>query len=586
MKMSGRYYIGLATTLHDSAVAIVSDTGEILFAEAAERRYQVKRSIGCPPDNIAWTEDLVNKYCDGIAEHVITRSWSNNEVRRGSLFYSSGMLRVILKENIKKNILNITGILPIAFNNAVFVIKNGIAVAMNAGASMERVIRNMPGTCNVKNIAYDHHLSHAGLACYGSPFNEAVCWVIDGNGEGGPSSIYKYKNGKIILLEKQKGPVSLGSFYQGLTFFCGFDPLKGEEWKVMGLAAYGSFSEHLYSLFTSMYYVDGCKIRYRTNKFKAHKTFKSILELVSADWGDLSLKADVAYNGQLAYTQWMNELSSNIHKKYPSDNLILTGGCALNSSYNGEILDKTPFRDLYVPSAPADDGNALGGALLAYYADHPHLESIHKNISPYLGSEITDDQIQRFLRFSGYQKVRKLDVDKYDIAASLLSEGKIVGWVQGKAEFGPRALGNRSILADPRKKEIKDIINDRVKFREEFRPFAPSILHEFGNEYFEHYLESHYMERTLKFKKEVIGKVPGVVHEDNTGRLQSVKEEWNYELYHLLKAFHNITGIPVLLNTSFNVMGKPIIHTIEDAISTFFTTGLDALIINDHLIEK
>jgi len=584
--MSGRYYIGLATTLHDSAVAIVSDTGEILFAEAAERRYQVKRSIGCPPDNIAWTEDLVNKYCDGIAEHVITRSWSNNEVRRGSLFYSSGMLRVILKENIKKNILNITGILPIAFNNAVFVIKNGIAVAMNAGASMERVIRNMPGTCNVKNIAYDHHLSHAGLACYGSPFNEAVCWVIDGNGEGGPSSIYKYKNGKIILLEKQKGPVSLGSFYQGLTFFCGFDPLKGEEWKVMGLAAYGSFSEHLYSLFTSMYYVDGCKIRYRTNKFKAHKTFKSILELVSADWGDLSLKADVAYNGQLAYTQWMNELSSNIHKKYPSDNLILTGGCALNSSYNGEILDKTPFRDLYVPSAPADDGNALGGALLAYYADHPHLESIHKNISPYLGSEITDDQIQRFLRFSGYQKVRKLDVDKYDIAASLLSEGKIVGWVQGKAEFGPRALGNRSILADPRKKEIKDIINDRVKFREEFRPFAPSILHEFGNEYFEHYLESHYMERTLKFKKEVIGKVPGVVHEDNTGRLQSVKEEWNYELYHLLKAFHNITGIPVLLNTSFNVMGKPIIHTIEDAISTFFTTGLDALIINDHLIEK
>ncbi len=282
----------------------------------------------------------------------------------------------------------------------------------------------------------------------------------------------------------------------------------------------------------------------------------------------------------------MNELITNIHKKYPSDNLIFAGGCALNSSHNGQILDKTPFKNLYVPSAPADDGNALGGALLAYYADHPHTESIHKNLSPYLGTEITDERVQHFLQFSGHQKVRKLATDKYETVARLLADGKIIGWVQGRAEYGPRALGNRSILADPRKKKIKDIINDRVKFREEFRPFAPSILHEYGPEYFEHYQESHYMERTLTFKKEVIDKVPGVVHQDNTGRLQTVKEEWNAELYHLLKAFHSITDVPVLLNTSFNIMGKPIIHTIEDALSTFFTTGIDVLVINDYLIEK
>jgi carbamoyltransferase len=455
---------------------------------------------------------------------------------------------------------------------------------MNAGANFERIIRNRLTPANIKTIAYDHHLSHAGLACYGSPFNEAICLVADGEGEEGSISIYRYENAKIHLLEKQAGFESLGNFYGGLTFLCGMDPLMGEEWKVMGLAPHGSFNERLYQLFRSVYNVDGCRlIKGSSNLLKVAGI---IQEHTSTDPNGLSLKADIAYNGHLVYTQWMNELITNIHKKYPSDNLILTGGCALNSSQNGEILDKTLFKGLYVPPAPADDGNALGGALLAYYTDHPHTESIHKNISPYLGTEINEDHLQHFLKFSKLNKIRKLTVDKYDTVAKLLAEGKIIGWVQSKAEFGPRALGNRSILADPRRKEIKDIINDRVKFREEFRPFAPSILHEYGDEYFEHYQESHYMERTLKFKKQVISKVPGVVHKDGTGRLQSVKEEWNPELYHLLKAFHKITGVPVLLNTSFNIMGKPIIHRIEDAISTFFTTGLDALIINDHLIEK
>jgi carbamoyltransferase len=171
-------------------------------------------------------------------------------------------------------------------------------------------------------------------------------------------------------------------------------------------------------------------------------------------------------------------------------------------------------------------------------------------------------------------------------AAELLAQGKIVGWVQGRAEFGPRALGNRSILADPRHADIKDKINALIKFREEFRPFAPSILHEHGEEYFFHYQESPYMERTLIFREEIRDKVPAVVHVDGTGRLQTVREEWNPRYYRLIKEFFELTGIPIILNTSYNIMGKPIIHSVEDAISVFYTTGLDALAIEDVLIEK
>ena len=586
--MRKRYYIGLATSEHDPAIAIVNGNGEVLFAEASERRYQVKRAFGCAPDNIMWAEELIKKLCNAGKDYIIIDSWSNKKktARRAMMYQLFGLFSFDWNKTVKSIYLNLTSLLPEHFDDILFGGKNFMAVTMNAGASLERCIRKRrDSSVKVKKIAYNNHLCHAGLACFGSPFHEAVCFVADGQGEEGSFSIYKYESGKISILENQKGEVSLGGFYERLTSLCGFDRIKGEEWKVMGLAAYGSFNEQLHSLLMSMYFVDECTAKYRKNKADTNKIFKTVQDLVTVDPNNFSLKADIAYNGQLVYSQWMNELITNIHKKYPSDNLIYTGGCALNSSHNGEILDKTPFKNLYVPSAPADDGCALGGALLAYYADHPHTESIHKNISPYLGTEIDDEQLQHFLQFSG-QKVRKLEHDKYETVARLLAEGKIIGWVQGKAEYGPRALGNRSILADPRKKEIKDIINERVKFREEFRPFAPSILHEYGHEYFEHYQESRYMERTLTFKKEALDKVPGVVHEDNTGRLQTVKEEWNAELYRLLKAFHKITNVPVLLNTSFNIMGKPIIHTIEDALSTFFTTGIDALVINDHLIEK
>jgi carbamoyltransferase len=296
--------------------------------------------------------------------------------------------------------------------------------------------------------------------------------------------------------------------------------------------------------------------------------------------------ADLAYTTQLFYAESMTQLLRNFCALGISENLVLGGGCALNSSYNGQIVGTTGFKQLHVPSAPADDGNALGAAWLAYYRDHPDRKPKAAVQSPYLGSTLSERTLANLIEFGRLQKARHLPGTLAQETARLLADGKLIGWVQGRAEFGPRALGNRSILADPRPVDMKDRINSRVKFREEFRPFAPAILDEFGAQYFENYQVSPYMERTLAFKESAREKVPAIVHVNRTGRLQTVRREWNPRFYDLIRAFYELTGVPMLLNTSFNIMGKPIIHSLEDAVGLFYTTGLDALVIEDYLIEK
>ena len=214
------------------------------------------------------------------------------------------------------------------------------------------------------------------------------------------------------------------------------------------------------------------------------------------------------------------------------------------------------------------------------------LECAESRGTPYLGSEIDAEVIGRFATLGELQGLEHIPGAIAQRTARLLADGKIVGWVQGRAEFGPRALGHRSILADPRAPDIKDRINQRVKFREEFRPFAPAILDEFGDEYFEQYQPSRYMERTLRFRAGMIDRVPGVVHADGTGRVQSVRAEWDPLFCALLRHFHALSGVPMLLNTSFNIMGKPIVHSLEDCLGMFFTTGLDALVVGDYLLKK
>ena len=571
-------YIGLSVTYHDPALAIVDESGEVVFAEATERYLQYKRALNCEPDSIDRMAELIETYCDVTDDWVVAFNWSRKRpfyetfCALADYFTPAGLMRPRFDK--RSTFLHKYQIFHMLACQTNAMAKGGI--------NLVRKLRERRPDCTVRFVDFNHHLTHAAAACYTSPFEEAACLIVDSFGDGGSLAYYRYKDGRIHLLEEMKGIESLGFYYMKLTELCGFDWLRGEEWKVMGLAPYGRLDEAVYALLQETLAVEGCSLRQRLDRICA------CMEQLEArtPLQSMQQKADLAYTGQYFFSELMVQLVNQCGRLCPSDHLVLGGGCALNSSFNGQVLQQTSFEELYVPSAPADDGTALGAALLAYDRDHPERQPPAEILSPYLGSRLSSHRLHDMVRFGGLPCVKHSPDRLCEETAQLLVQGKLVGWLQGKAEFGPRALGNRSILADPRDASTKDRINERVKFREPFRPFAPAILHECGTDYFEQYQLSPYMERTLRFRREVRDKVPAVVHVDGTGRLQSVKREWNPRFYDLLQAFYRLTGIPLLLNTSFNVMGKPMAHSVEDAVSVYLTTGLDALVIEDYLFVK
>jgi carbamoyltransferase len=576
-----KYYIGLATTYHDPAIAVVNSEGKVLFAEASERPLQQKRAFSAPADLREVVRRILQEYCEPDSEFVVVKPWSHQMQKLMNLMCLLGktnhevlprrpakMTKYLLRDDL---ICSILWIQYSAFN-------------ISGGNLADILKAEFPGS-RISYLRVPHHHAHAATACFTSPFAEAACMVIDGQGENGSMSYYAYRDGRLRRIFEFKGSEGLGILYAICTSFCGFSGEEGEEWKVMGLAAYGELDSEVLTDFRDLVRVDGLSLKYppirqieawfARMKPKARVKGTSALEV-----------ANLAFTTQFFYAEVMDQLLNNFYQLGISDNLALGGGCGLNSTYNGEITQRTKFKNLHVPSAPSDDGNALGAALLAYYQGHPDAKPNAEIHTPYLGSKMSKQALDNLIAFGGLEKLRCLPDTIHRETARLLAEGKLVGWVQGAAEFGPRALGNRSILADPRPADMKDKINSLVKFREEFRPFAPSILDEFGEEYFENYQVSPYMERTLKFKESAKKKVPAIVHVNASGRLQSVRREWNPRYYDLIKAFCEITGVPMLLNTSFNIMGKPIIHSVEDAIGLFYTTGLDALVLEDYLIEK
>lgn len=568
-------FIGLSCTGHDNALCIVDSFGEVVFCEATERYLQNKRSYNSPPDDINRISALIEKYCDPNAALVVSKSWSDetkakfqrerelfatrfSESKDQSYYFSHYILDFI--ENTVQN--------------------SGPQIDYRCGAGSGRSLA-------FKN--FEHHLTHAAAACYSSPFDQCVCVIVDALGECRTTSVYSFENGLITELSatETEGNLfkSLGMFYGNLCEACGFNSWAGEEWKVMGLAAYGKFDEEIYNCLCSLIKVDGLDLICPESESDMLKELSSF----SRKEGQSPLAvADLAYTGQQVFGELMTQLLTNAHGLGISDNLVLGGGCALNSSYNGQALSDTPFKQLHVAPAPGDDGNALGAALLAYhhYSDFTPDHQKTTILSPYLGSTMSADQLEKCKLYSGLPFFIADDSSLISGTASALADGMIVGWVQGQAEFGPRALGNRSLLADPRESSVKDRINSQVKFREEFRPFAPSILAEYGDDYFEDFQLSPYMERTLLFRPEVRSIVPGVVHEDGTGRLQTVTAQINERYYNLLSSFHEITGVPILLNTSFNVMGKPIVHFVEDVLSVFLTSRIDLAVIENTIFAK
>jgi carbamoyltransferase len=575
-----RYTIGLATTFHDPAIAILDPQGEVLFAEAAERYLQYKRAPNCEPDTAARMESLLRRHIPPGAEIQLATSWGPeftsflDQMSRSGAFTLDSLLK-----------------LSPAFNRSLVPERSerGLIAALHhqqqrAGLGILLGLDRAFGEARIAGLSrYGHHLSHAAYACWSSPFADAACLVVDGMGETGASAIFALKDGRITELKRHRGRESIGFYFGFVTDLAGFDQAKGEEWKIMGLAPYGRRDPELLALLRRLYRIEGTKLSF-ADADTVRQVADEILARRPADALDQGW-ADLARCGQDVFAEMMAALLAETAALCPSPNLVLAGGCALNSSFNGKIAGQHGFANVHVPSAPADDGNAIGAAWLAHAEANPDWRPPAGPLTPYLGSRVSTEPFERMAAFE--PRLQKLTGDEIVLkTAELLAEGKLVGWVQGRAEFGPRALGNRSILADPRPADAKDLLNAKVKYREAFRPFAPSILAEHGPDWFENYQDSPYMERTLTWREAVRARVPAVVHEDGTGRLQSVTAARNPRYCALIEAFHALTGVPVILNTSFNIMGKPILHTSEDAILMFYTSGLDALVVEDWLLVK
>jgi len=476
------------------------------------------------------------------------------------------------------------------------------------------------GTCDTLNPKYfyeyrdkirlyNHHLCHAAAVYYTSPFRESAIFVADGLGsvwntkDGGYKyetySYYSAKDLKISLLGKQYGkidssldethlhhiyiPNSLGLFYNYITKIIGFDFL--DDGKTMGLSAYGD-PQKFYDKFIDHFEFKSNGVLNNNFGKKEVEYFSKLIEDTVDKQKKFKLKADIAASCQKVFEECYLYCLNYLFKKTGSKNLCLSGGIVLNSVANGKIREKTPFRNIHYFPACGDNSIAVGAAFLAYYESNSSKGSkpLIYYQTPFLGKVYSRNQIKQTLNKKGVKYIKPKNI--YEEVAKLISEGKIVGWFQGGSEIGPRALGHRSILADPRNKKIKDVLNKKVKHREFFRPFAPAILMEYATNYFEYINSpSPYMLEVFPIKKSVQPKIPAVVHKDGSGRLQTVGWK-NRSLYLLIKEFYKITSVPVILNTSFNINKMPIIETPEDAINCFLQTDIDILAIENFLCKK
>ncbi|QIJ75838.1 carbamoyltransferase [Methylobacterium sp. NI91] len=584
-----RTYLGLATTFHDPALALVGPDGTVLFAEAAERYLQYKRAPNCEPDPGTRMAGLLKRHVPKGTDLVIATSWGEqfSDFLKGQAAAGAFDLPALAAHPSTLNRSFVPERAERVFIADLHAMQaragNGTMLALD---NETRGFGGQPRATIAGRRRYAHHLAHAAYALWGSPFEEATALIVDGMGETGAAAIYRLKDGRIEEVRRQRGRGSVGFLYGLITDLAGFDQIKGEEWKIMGLAPYGRTDPELMAILRRLYTVEDGRLKF-SDEATVQAVAAEILARRPKDVGEQGW-ADLARCGQDIFSELMDVLVAEAWRLAPSDNLVIAGGCGLNSSYNGRVLGRSGFRRLHVPSAPADDGNAIGAAWLALAEDDPDWRGPPRAVrplTPYLGSLVSTEPLERMAEWE--PRARRLGHEGVTReAAKILAEGGLVGWVQGRAEFGPRALGNRSILADPRPAQAKESLNAKVKYREAFRPFAPSILAEAGPDWFEDYSDSPYMERTLVWREAVRERVPAVVHADGTGRLQSVTRERNLAYAALIAAFAELTGVPILLNTSFNVMGKPILHTAEDAILMFYTTGLDAIVVEDWILTK
>ena len=554
------WYLGLSTSGHDPALALVDEAGQVGFAEATERFLQDKRAWGVAPDHVSHLARALRAVGAAPGDRIVVgTSWATTKAHNGRKVHDA--------------------LLPA--RDTIWMQGLQSRVQDSAGLSLLRL-----GFCDEPPPVhrFDHHLCHAVTACYFTDTADAACLVLDGEGDVGAVSFFELRQRALSRKWRSWGPGSLGTLYGWLTGLCGFDWRDGEEWKVMGLAAFGRADPDCVAQVAQLLIADRGRLRFADDE--AVQATRRLLEPLARGPGDPVFQAaDLAAAGQAAYATLADEILAAVAGSH--DTLILSGGCALNSSYNGTIPGRTGFSRLVVPPCPADDGNAIGAALLAWMEDTGADRVPFGGGSPFLGSAVSTTAAAACRKAAAQGlAVTELPAGDPDTVAGLLARGQILGVMRGRAEFGPRALGNRSILADPRRAEMKDAVNARVKGREAYRPFAPVVPERAVAGMFDCPAASPYMSMTLPWKSGFAHRVPAVVHEDGTGRLQSVTPEMFPWLSGVLSAFGRRAGVDVLLNTSLNIMGKPIVHSAEDALGMLLSTGLDGVLIEDVLIRK
>lgn len=458
--------------------------------------------------------------------------------------------------------------------------------------------------------AVEHHLAHLASAFYVSPFELAVAVSVDGFGDFASTAWGVGEGDQLDVGGRVYFPHSLGIFYQALTQYLGF-PHYGDEYKIMGLAPYGE-SKYLPQMRDIVHLVSDGSFTLNLKYFRHHKEkiasqwengqpefsslFSSALEDLLGPKRDPKMPLtqehrDIARSVQTMYEEAFFHLLNRLHERYGLDAVVLAGGCAMNSVANGKVCLNTRFRKVYVQSAAGDAGGAIGAAYAVWHKlggsrgftmDHaywgPAADAV--GISALLDARQADIAGQGCLveHFADEQALLQR-------TAAAISEGKVVGWFQGRMEWGPRALGNRSILGDPRRADMKDILNLKIKRRESFRPFAPSILREAVNDWFEQDADVPFMMQVFQIRPERRAEIPAVTHVDGSGRLQTVSRDSNPHYYGLIAAFQRLTGIPMLLNTSFNE-NEPVVCRLEEALDCFLRTHMDVLVLGDYLIRR
>ena len=579
------YILGINAYHGDSSACLVKD-GKLIAAVEEERFRRIKHWAGFPSGAINCCLEEADISIEDVDHIAINRDPKANFMKKALFAFTKRPSLSLVKDRLK-NAMKIRDLRE--------VMAQGLGIE---GVRIKAQIHNV-----------EHHVAHLASSFLVSPFDEAAVVSVDGFGDFVGAMWGVGRGEKIEVKDRVFFPHSLGLFYLAFTQYLGF-PKYGDEYKVMGMAAYGGprYLEEMRRIVQTrgegdfvldldyfIHHSEGVTMTWEGGEPRMGPVFSSRLEDLfgpSRKPGEelTQMHKDMAASLQARYEEVFFEVLNAAYKKTGSDCLALAGGCAMNSLANGKIFANTPFKEVYIQPAAGDAGGAIGAA---YYVWHQLLGKPRSFVleSPYLGPEFGETEIRKALSAKS-KELEDCHVEKIDDEGELcrktaqaIADGKVVGWFQGRMEWGPRALGNRSIVCDPRRPDMKDILNLKIKRREPFRPFAPSIHEEATGEFFEIDYPDPFMLKVYKIRPEKRSVIPAVTHADGTGRLQTVSKEVSPRYWRLIEEFRKITGVPVVLNTSFNE-NEPIVCKPEEALNCFLRTKMDVLVLGKYVVRR